>query len=194
MQPLLGALIGAGFGAIFVLVNAGDPVPSPVGTTLRVLAGAALLVVLALSALLARKPVPPHLGRNPDGRPMFGRGYRLIVVAEVVLLAAGMTVIRLIDAPPQANVAWIATVVGAHFLALAAVWAQRSIAVVGGVQTVLGLTGLVLLATPAAAWVPLISGVLSGATLLAGSLAFSVRAFLAARPTDAALAESTQEP
>jgi hypothetical protein len=69
----------------------------------------------------------------------------------------------------QANVAWIATIVGLHFAALASAWKTRSILVVGVVLTVLGVVGLALLGS-AAEWVPFVSGVLSGVTLLGGSL------------------------
>lgn len=103
-------------------------------------------------------------------RPMFGPSYRVIVIGEVVLLIAGFFVLSLLDAPVQANVAWIATIVGLHFVALASAWKTRSILVVGAVLTVLGVVGLVLLGTAALPWVPFVSGTLSGVTLLAGSL------------------------
>ncbi|WIV54814.1 hypothetical protein [Amycolatopsis nalaikhensis] len=162
-QQFLGALIGAAFGAVFVLVNSGDPVPAALGWVLRALAVLALAAVLFLGLRAGGRP-------TLDGRPMFGPRYRIVVISEVVLLVAGFFVLSLLDAPVQANVAWIATVVGLHFVALASAWKTRSILVVGVVLTVLGVVGLALLGSPALPWVPFVSGVLSGVTLLGGSL------------------------
>ncbi|WP_410597641.1 hypothetical protein [Amycolatopsis sp. lyj-23] len=161
-QQFLGALIGAAFGTVFVLVNSGDPLPPVLGWVLRALAVAALAAVLFLGLRAGGRP-------TLDGRPVFGPSYRVVVLGEVVLLVAGFFVLSLLDAPVQANVAWIATVVGLHFAALAWAWKARSILVVGVVLTALGVAGLVLLGS-AAAWVPFVSGVLSGVTLLGGSL------------------------
>lgn len=161
-QQFLGVLIGAAFGTVFVLVNSGPPLPAALGWVLRALA---VLVLAAVVVLGLRAGGRPTL----EDRPVFGPGYRVIVVGEVVLLVAGFFVLSLLDAPVQANVAWIATVVGLHFAALAAAWKTRSILVVGAVLTVLGIAGLALLGS-ATAWVPFVSGVLSGVTLLGGSL------------------------
>jgi hypothetical protein len=162
-QQFLGALIGAAFGAVFVLVNAGDPLPAGVGWVLRALAVVALAAVVVLGVRAGGRPTLAD-------RPVFGPGYRVIVLGEVVLLVAGFFVLGLLDAPVPANVAWIAAVVGIHFAALASAWKTRSILVVGVVLTVLGGTGLALLGTTALPWVPFVSGVLSGVTLLGGSL------------------------
>ncbi|XVQ88595.1 hypothetical protein ACQP2K_14610 [Microbispora siamensis] len=51
----------------------------------------------------------------------------------------------------------------------------------GVVLTVLGVAGLVMTATSAVAWAPLVSGVLSGVTLLAGCLAAARRGLAAQR-------------
>jgi hypothetical protein len=161
-QQFLGALIGAAFGAVFVLVNSGDPLPAALGWVLRAVAVLALAAVVVLGVRAGGRP-------TLEGRPMFGPSYRFIVLGEVVLLFAGFFVLRLLEAPVQANVAWIATVVGLHFVALATAWKTRSILVVGVVLTALGVVGLALLGN-AAEWVPFLSGTLSGLTLLGGSL------------------------
>ncbi|WP_406314501.1 hypothetical protein OHA77_39585 [Streptosporangium sp. NBC_01639] len=106
----------------------------------------------------------PAAGRGT--RKMFGRGYWLVVVAEVVLLFGGIAVLRAWDLPEQTNVAWIAVVVGVHFIVLAPIWKQISILVPGVILTLLGVAGLVMAETSAVAWVPIVSGVLSGVTLL----------------------------
>lgn len=162
-QQFLGALIGAAFGTVFVVVNAGDPLPAPIGWALRVLAVAALAAVIVLGVRAGGRP-------TLAGRPMFGRSYRLIVAGEVVLLVAGFFVLNLLTAPVQANVAWIATIVGIHFAALSSAWRTRSVLVIGVVLTALGIAGLALLGSVALPWVPFLSGVLSGVTLLGGSL------------------------
>ena len=161
-QQFLGALIGAAFGTVFVLVNSGAPLPAALGWALRALAVLALAAVIVLGVRGGGRP-------TLEGRPMFGPSYRVVVVGELVLLVAGFFVLSLLDAPVQANVAWIATVVGLHFVALASAWKTRSILVVGVVLTALGVAGLALLGS-AAEWVPFVSGVLSGVTLLGGSL------------------------
>ncbi len=162
-QQFLGALIGAAFGTVFVLVNAGAPLPAAAGWVLRTLAVLALAAVVVLGVRAGGRP-------TLEGRPMFGPAYRVIVIGEVVLLVAGFFVLDLLEAPVQANVAWIATVVGLHFAALASAWKARSILVVGVVLTALGVVGLALLGTSARPWVPFVSGVLAGVTLLGGSL------------------------
>ena len=161
-QQFLGALIGAAFGAVFVLVNSGPPLPAALGWVLRALAVLALAAVVVLGLRAGGRP-------TLEGRPVFGPSYRVIVIGEVVLLVAGFFVLTLLEAPVEANVAWIATIVGLHFVALAWAWKTRSILVVGAVLTVLGVVGLALLGS-AAEWVPFVSGVLSGVTLLGGSL------------------------
>lgn len=64
---------------------------------------------------------------------------------------------------------------GVHFIAFMLVWNQRSIGLLGALLTLLGVGGFVLAATPALAWVPVVSGVLSGVTLLTLSLAVVTR-------------------
>jgi hypothetical protein len=93
-----------------------------------------------------------------------------VVIAEPALLIVGLQILRIASAPAQANVAWIALVVGLHFIAFAFVWQTASIAVPGAIVLLLGVAGLALTATSANGWVPLVSSVSSGFVLLAGSL------------------------
>ncbi|MBV2363825.1 hypothetical protein ACFPZ0_20100 [Streptomonospora nanhaiensis] len=177
-ERFTGILIGSSFGTVFVLVNAHAPLPAAAGAALRVLALACLAATVVLGVLAARAAPPA----TAPGRAMFGRGYAAVVAAEALLLFGGFPVLRALGAPAEANVAWVALVVGLHFVALMAVWRERGIAVPGAVLTALGAAGFALLATPAAAWTPFVSGVLSGATLLACGL----YVVLAARRTAAA--------
>ncbi|MFI7421320.1 hypothetical protein [Nonomuraea sp. NPDC049684] len=181
---MTGLLVGAVFGAVFVVVNAHGPLNPVAANVLRAAACLAAAAVLAmwLRAVRAERPAPA--GR----RGMFGPGYLAVVVVEAVLLFGGLRVLAALGRPEEGNVAWVAFVVGVHFVALAPVWKDRSIAVPGAALTLLGAGGLVLAATPAVAWVPVVSGVLSGVVLLAGSLTLGLRGVRALRGTARAAA------
>ncbi|GAB3438495.1 hypothetical protein GCM10027570_01600 [Streptomonospora sediminis] len=194
-QRLVGILIGSFFGAVFVFANAQPPLPQPAADALRAAAAVALVLVVVLSVLAARRsaagsraasaaksgggakpggsggaagrPGEPSGDHRPGRRPaMYNRKYAAVVAAEAVLLFGGFAVLRALEAPTQANVAWIAFIVGLHFIALAWVWQERSIAVPGIALTVLGAAGCVLAAVSMAELVPIVSGVASGAVLL----------------------------
>ncbi|MFG3441308.1 hypothetical protein ACGF0J_29035 [Nonomuraea sp. NPDC047897] len=179
MQRMNGLLVGAVFGAVFVVVNAQSPLNSVTVNVLRVVAVLAAASVVAMWFATARRERPTAAGPR---RNMFGRGYLIIVAAEVILLFGGIRLLAAWEQPEQMNVAWVAFVVGVHFVALAPVWKDWGIAVPGAVLTVLGVAGLVMAATSAVTWVPLVSGVLSGAVLLAGSVTFGWRGMTAASP------------
>ncbi|MFI6909846.1 hypothetical protein ACIBKY_51885 [Nonomuraea sp. NPDC050394] len=173
-----GLLVGAVFGAVFVVVNAQEPLGGAVAAVLRVLAGLAAASVVAMWFVAVRRERPV---RERGPRPnMFGKGYLVVVAAEAVLLFGGLRVLAAWGVPAQANVAWVAFVVGVHFVALAPIWKDWAIAVPGAVLTVLGVAGLVMAATAGLAWVPFVSGVLSGAVLLAGSVTFGWKAIRSA--------------
>ncbi len=166
MARFTGLFIGASFGTLFVLINAGSPLPTAVAIGLKILAVLALVSLVGAAGVISRSG--PGDGVRMD---QFGRGYRIVVLAEVVLLFGGFQVLRLLDAPEQSRIAWVAVVVGVHFIAFLWVWRQRSILVPGVLLTVYGVAGLVMAPTSAAEWVPIVSGVLSGVTLLACCLA-----------------------
>jgi hypothetical protein len=170
----VGLLIGGGFGLAFVLANAHSPLTAAVGLSLRLLAGACFLVLLASMVRAARmRPERQPEARNDSqlqSRSRYGRGFWWVVIAEVALLIVGLQVLRVAGAPSQANVAWIALVVGLHFIAFAFVWRDASIAAPGAIVFLLGVAGLALSATSATEWVPLVSGVSSGFVLLVGCL------------------------
>jgi hypothetical protein len=90
-----------------------------------------------------------------------------VVAIEAAALTGG---VRLLAGPlnmPQAGVAWVATVVGVHFFALARVWRLRLFDVLGIGLTACGVIGLVLAIVRAdPLWIDLVAGVLSGAILL----------------------------
>lgn len=181
-QNVIAALIGGGFGLDFVLPNLGAPLTPVLATIVRILS-LVTFVALATAIALNRRSARPERRRSaapePQRRNLFGRGYWWIVVSEVALIVAGRQAILAMHAPPQAAVAWTALVVGAHFLAFVAfgVWGG-SVRVLGLTIAGLGALGLLLSATPAVAWVPDVSGVLSGFSLLLGSLIWVVRDML----------------
>lgn len=177
-QNLVAGTIGGTFGLVFVLVNAGPPLASTLADLLRVGAALAFVAMAVMLVALRRRAGD---GRAPSqhaasDRQLFRRRYWLIVGIEAALLLAGRAVIVGLHAPQQSFVAWIAFVVGVHFLAFAAfgVW-DAGVRVTGWILAGLGLIGLALSATPAAPWVPTISGVLSGVALLGGTLSWIAR-------------------
>ncbi|MBE1532408.1 hypothetical protein [Actinomadura algeriensis] len=167
MSPqLLGLLIGSGFGTAFVLANAGDPVPGPLGIALRIAAVLCLIAVIMTGFRTDRREPPADRERPAWFGPKFG----LVVVAEFALIFGGIAVLRALDAPTECNVAWIALIVGLHFVVLAPIWKRAAIAVPGALLTALGAAGMIMAAMSQTGWIPFVSGVLSGVVLLAGSL------------------------
>jgi len=167
----IGVLIGASFGLVFVVVNADSPLGSSAATLLRVL-GIVIFIALIGSVTAARR-----LGRskgvegNIEADLVKKRAYWLTMGSEVALIVVGRLVIGALNAPQEANVAWMAFVVGLHFFGfiVLAGWPRR-LAVPLLPLALFGLVGLAMSTTPAVAWVPLVSGVLSGFTLLAATL------------------------
>jgi hypothetical protein len=161
----LGSLIGAVFGLVFVLVNAG-PLPTGAGIVVRALGILLFLLVLVIVGRARRRPASP---RQAGGG--FGVGYWLVVAAEVIAIVVG---VRLLGGPldtPDAGVAWVAFVVGVHFVALAIVWAQPLFHWLGGSLSACGAVGLILaFADAPQAAVATVGGVLPGALLLTFAL------------------------
>lgn len=166
-----GVLVGAAFGVLFLVFNSGAPLPVAVGVAVKGVAAAAAVAVLWAQL----SPHRPRAGDLVAQRSGLGRPFRLVVVAEVAIGAAGLAALRSGGAHWQANVAWIAAVVGVHFLALAIIWRDLGISVVGSVMAIVGVAGLAMAAAGiAVAWIPAVSGVTSGFTLVVGSLAASI--------------------
>ncbi|MFF4413631.1 hypothetical protein ACFYY8_13950 [Streptosporangium sp. NPDC001559] len=168
-----GLLVGAVFGAVFVFVNARSPLDDVVVTVLRVLAGLAVAAVLALWFAGVRRPAAAVSGGAAG--TMFGRGYLIVVAVEVLALFGGLRLLAALGASAEVNVAWVAIIVGVHFVALAPVWKDWTIAVPGVALTLLGIAGFLMAWAGSLPWVPIVSGVASGAVLLAGSLTAGLR-------------------
>lgn len=160
-------VVGGTFGLIFVLVNAGDPLPFWLVTALQIAAIVGYIAMFVLSQLGLKRHGRPEGGA---GRQPYGSGFWITVVVEFALIFGGLYARGQTSLPPQTNVAWIALIVGLHFVVFWKVGWDVSIAVPGFILTVLGLVGLGLVFTPAVAWTPIVSGVLSGVVLLGGCL------------------------
>lgn len=161
----LGSMIGATFGLIYLLINAGA-LPLAASLPLRAVGAAAFLAVLAAICRPPARSTASHAPSFP-GRG-FGRPFWLVVAAEAAALAAGLALLNGPLHAPHAGVAWVSTVVGAHFFALAVVFGQRFFHWLGAAIMACGVIGLVLAAGGAP--VPLvatISGIVPGALLLA---------------------------
>jgi hypothetical protein len=161
----LGSMIGATFGLIYLLINAGA-LPLAASVPLRALGAAAFLAVLAAirrpPARSTASHVPSFAGRG------FGRLFWRVVAAEAAALAAGLALLNGPLHAPHAGVAWVSTVVGAHFFALAVVFGQRFFHRLGAAILACGVIGLVLAAGGApVSLVATISGIVPGALLLA---------------------------
>jgi hypothetical protein len=169
-----GDLIAAGFGLVFVVANSQllGPARLPV-----VVVGVVAAVVIVVAALRSRG-LPGAVGP-----PMHRAAYLRIVAVEVVALVVGAPLLARVA--PQLPIAWVALVVGLHFVAFAVWWlpGERTFLGIGGVMTMLGVIGLGLgLAGGAgsADAVALVAGFGSGITLLVPSTVAAVR-FLSAR-------------
>ncbi len=162
--------VGAIFGLVFVLVNAGE-LDRPYDLLVR---GLGIAAFLAVSVLLFRiEEGAPDLEPQPGAWQV----YRVAVIAEVLALVGGAQLLNR-TGHGELSLPWVVTVVGLHFLPLG--WAFRApfFHVLAGTLVALGVVGGALaLADADRAVVALVSGVGAGAVLLA----FAARPALTAR-------------
>jgi hypothetical protein len=154
-QHVTGALIGGTFGAVFVLADANTPLGDVAAAVFRIGAVGGLLG-LYLGAARTRR----HHARRPagswadtEGLNLFARRYWLIVAGELALIGIGLGALGALGAPQQANVAWIALIVGLHFIAfrVADVWGNNVLRPAAALVA-FGLAGLGLAAASEAGW------------------------------------------
>ena len=193
----MGALIGGTFGGVFVLANANTPLGDGVAVAFRILAACGLLALYQSAGRHRRRRRAGSAGggaRRPNVN-LFGRRYWLIVAGELALLAIGVGALRAMGAPQQANVAWIALIVGLHFIAFrfTGVWGHSLIAP-AGLLILFGLAGLGLAASSDPGWTSVVSGVLSGFTLLVGSIYVIARGLLEHRTGSRAASARDRRP
>jgi len=124
--------------------------------------------------VIGEPDAPTHTGHWPAApagvdRPAGDRRFHLgllACVAEVGVIAAGLVVLNGPLHAPQAAVAWIALVVGVHFLAFAVIWKLLFFHGLGAALMICGVAGFVLAAIGAAvSAIDLVGGVLPGAIL-----------------------------
>jgi hypothetical protein len=162
---MTGGLIAVIFGLIFIEANDGQ-LQHTWQTPVRV-AGALVAAVL-IGALSRARRIQSRTEPAQAGRPGFGRGYWVIVAAEVVALVAGLVVIEYVIKADTLTVAWIAFVVGVHFFGLGVVWKAAVFHVIGVALALLGVAGCVIYAASGPGWlVAVVSGVVSGLVLYA---------------------------
>lgn len=157
------ALVGIGFGAVFVLVNAGG-LPSPWH-----------IVAFAVGAVLAATALWFGVVRaTPGPRTWSGsvKAYWLAVAAEAVAIPVGAGVLHRVMGTSDLVVLWVVFVVGAHFLPAKAFGVGRyaelgvALMLIAVVFSVLRLAGHIDSA-------PSAGGVLAGLSLLAFSAMFA---------------------
>lgn len=160
----MGAAIGAVFGLVYVLVNAGE-LPSGAGLALRILGVAAFAGLVV--TLVTRRDEGVGAGGGNSRAAGFSRGYWIVVVVEVIALFGGL---RLINGPldiADASVGWVSLVVGLHFVALAVVWHNPFVRWLGVAIALCGAIGLALaIAGASVAAIAVISSVVPGFLLL----------------------------
>ncbi|WP_241896949.1 hypothetical protein [Brevibacterium epidermidis] len=164
----IGALIGAGFGLLFLIINTGQF--STLGRTLVITVGVLAFAGIAIFAIRGLMQ-GGRAGRGESGKgsrrePPFGRAYWIIVLIEAVLLFAGTRLLASLG-HPELGVAWVAVVVGTHFFALGWVFGLDRFHVLATVVTLCGIGGFIAFFAAAPAFIPVISGVISGFVLLA---------------------------
>ncbi|GHC72690.1 hypothetical protein GCM10007079_06080 [Nocardiopsis terrae] len=170
-----GFFVGSVFGLAFVLINSGPPLPPVVSLALRALAVTVAVAIVVLALLAMRRD-----GRNTGGSanepgegpvaPRFGALFRTVTLVEFALILGGVAALNSFGAPSQAGVAWVAFIVGLHFFPLGLAWRQREILHLAWYATALGAIGLVMVFAGYPDWVPLVSGVVTGAGMLLGAL------------------------
>ena len=166
----IGALIGGAFGLLFLIINTGQF--STLGRTLVIAVGVIVFVgiaVLAVRGLLRKRGGGGRLGESGErGRRerTSWRAYWTIVLIEAVLLFAGARLLASLG-HPELGVAWVAVVVGTHFFALGWVFGLDRFHALATVVTLCGIGGFIAFFAAAPAFIPVISGVISGFVLLA---------------------------
>ena len=175
----IGALIGAGFGLLFLIINSTQF--SSLGRTLILVLGIvafAGIAVVAVRSLVQQRAAVRAGAAEPGPRtradtakrgrrePLFGRAYWIIVAIEAIALFAGARLLSALD-HPELGVAWVAVVVGTHFYALGRVFGLDRFHALATVVTLCGIGGFIAFFAAAPAFIPVISGIISGLTLLA---------------------------
>lgn len=109
---------------------------------------------------------PADAAKRGRREPPFGRAYWIIVLIEAIALFAGARLLTSLG-HPELGAAWVAVVVGTHFFALGRVFGLDRFHVLATLVTLCGIGGFIAFFAAAPAFIPVISGVISGFVLLA---------------------------
>jgi hypothetical protein len=172
MGLVIGSLIAISFGLVFILLNSGG-VAAPWPTVIRVAGVVAAVVLLAGVVRVSRAEVPA--GTHDAGvRGFSDWRFRVIALVEFVSIFAGIFLLNTVFHLQATGVAWVAFVVGVHFVALALIWRMPMFTVLGVVMAVLGVLGFVLIVLIDGGMGMLVAGVGSGLALF-GAVAAGLR-------------------
>jgi hypothetical protein len=173
----LGSLIGVVAGALFILINAGG---TSAAVAVRIVG-----VVLVLAALwwgVVRAPASAPAGLSTRA----GRIYWISVLAEIVAIPAGASVINNVFDRSELTVLWVVAVVGVHFLPFSRAFGQPMYAWLGSMLILLALAGAAItLATgsdSAPSWFAVTAGVVLLGFCVAGPR-LAAAAATSARPS-----------
>ncbi|WP_432559550.1 hypothetical protein [Granulicoccus sp. GXG6511] len=175
---MVGSLVAAIFGAIFVVVNSGG-LP-PVARIILCIAAVAVPAIVLVRAVLESRE-----SREPQGREErayagptreLGRWFWPTVAIEVVALFGGLMLLNSFTSIGWAGVAWVALVVGLHFIPFAINTKLRRFWMLTVVLSAAGAAGLILAARGSSPdVVGIVAGVISGIALLGAALYGALR-------------------
>lgn len=177
----IGGPIAASFGLVFVIVNSAA-LPGALRVGLIAVAALVAVAIIVLSLRLMRRwggrgsgagrGAASGLGGpadDPRGRSPFGAAFWIIVAVEPFLIVVGTRIVTGLFGD-EFGVAWIALVVGVHFLPFARIFGLRRFLAMGAAIAALGVIGFCLGFSGWEAAIAVVSGVGSGAVLLAFGL------------------------
>ncbi len=156
--PQLGSLIGAVAGALFIFINASG---TGHGVPVRVVGVA--LVIIALLWGVARAPDTAPASLSADA----GRIYRISVIAEIIAIPAGASVINRVLDRPELTVLWVVAIVGLHFLPFSRAFGAPMYGWLGGTLIVLAIAGVAVTLASGSDSAPSWFAVMTGAVLMA---------------------------
>lgn len=164
---MVGSLIAAVFGVVFVVVNSGG-----LPAALRIIL---IMLALAVGCLVLVRAILSRGGEGYAGPTReLGRWFWPTVAIEIVAIVGGIFLLNRFTSIGWAGVAWVALVVGLHFIPFAINTKLPLFTMLSIALSILGVAGLILAFTGAApVVVETVAGVLSGFTLL-GAAAYAV--------------------
>jgi hypothetical protein len=160
---LTGCIIAAAFGIAWTVSGASGLPGAAQGAVVAV--GIVTGVIIIGRAVRLRRTAP-----EPTASMFTSRRYRLVVAAEAVAIAAGLAGLAVAGAR-EYIAAWVAIVVGAHFLAFGR-FISAFYYPLGAIVTAGGIAGIMVgVAGGSASAVAATAGLTAAASLLAGSAA-----------------------